>query len=236
MKMFMFRHQLNLPKGTATNLKNICFFICLIYIKHWMQCCVASNAPHNDLDFIKQLDRYSAVNKQISNLAMNKFTDHLWYLGSELVVLSLFSDKVSDSIKQRMFTKMKRLDDGQWNERNWCLLDADGIMRKELDDLVDASSMSVLKSMQIDIQFMFDNHTNTWNQLESYQKSKKIVDSFHVVNDCAERTLKLMTDFNESLTSDEAEMQRVIQVVEGNRDKIPKGKKSVLASFNQYSS
>lgn len=73
-----------------------------------------------------------------------------------------------------------------------------------------------------------------WKNLDAYNNAKTIVDSLHVVNDCAERTLKLMTDFNESLTTNESEMQRVIQVVEDNRDKMPNIKKSVLASYKQY--
>lgn len=79
---------------------------------------------------------------------------------------------------------MKTLDCGLWTVRN----------EKELYDFVDASSMTVSKSLQIDIRFMFDNHVNEWKHLDAYKKTKSIVDSFQVVNDCAERTLKLMTD------------------------------------------
>lgn len=200
-----------------------------------MQCCVASNAPYNDLVMIKELKHYSVINQKVSKLAIAKFEDHLWYLGSELVVLSLFSDKVTDLVKRRMLEKMKTLDEGQWTTRNWRLLDSSEIFEKDLDDLVDASSMSALKSLKIDIQFMFDNDVADWKNLDSYKSAKTIVDSLQVVNDCAERTLKLMTDFNDSFTSKEPEMQRAIQVIEDNRKRIPSMKKSVLSSYKKHS-
>lgn len=234
MKMFLFRRQLNLSRSVVKNLKNICLFICLIYVKHWMQCCVTRNAAYNDLLFIKELKRYSKVNKEISNLAIDKFKEHLWYLGSELVVLSLFSDKVPGSTKQQMFENMRRLDNGQWTKRNFRLLESSDIFEKDLEDLVDESSMPALQSLRINIQFMFDNHANEWKHLDAYKIAKTTVDSLHVVNDCAERALKLITNLNESLTTKEEEKQQVIQVVEDNRKKIPNTKKSVLSKYKKH--
>lgn len=235
LKIFLFRHQLHLSKAELKHLKNICLFICLIYVKHWIQCCSASNASYNDLQLMKELERYSAINKDISSSAILKFKEHLWYLGSELVVLSLFSDKVADSVKNRMFGKMKILDNGQWTQRNWRLLNSTDICKKDLDDFVDASSMTVLKSLNVDIQFMFENDASDWKNLDSYRTAKNIIDSLFVVNDCAERTLKLMTDFNESLTTKEPEKQRAIQVIEDNRKRIPNTKKSVLSAYKKHS-
>lgn len=67
------------------------------------------------------------ITKKISEQC-NKFElfDYLWYVVSELVALSLFSDKVTGVVNHSLFEKMKMLD----------------IFRKDLDDLVDESSMS----------------------------------------------------------------------------------------------
>lgn len=64
---------------------------------------------------------------------------------------------------------------------------------------------------------MFDKDISEWKRLDSYKTAKKTVDSLHVVNDTAERTLKLMTDFNECFTTNESEKQNAIQVI--NRKK-----------------
>lgn len=81
---------------------------------------------------------------------------------------------------------------------------------------------------------MFDNDVSDWKNLDEYVAAKKTVDELPVVNDCAERTLKLMTDFNESLTSNEPKMQQAIQVIEDHRKKIPNTKKSVLSAYKKH--
>lgn len=232
LKIFLFRDQVILC-DLETNLEQFCLFACLIYTKSWIQCCVPSNAPFNDLKLLKDLNRYSRINAEIANCAIEKFQDHLWYLGSELVVLALFSNKVNDNVKARMFRKMKLLDDEQWTERNRKAIFDDSIFKKELHNLVDSSSMTVLKSLKINIDFMFQHDIKNWRHLDDYKSAKQMVDSFKVVNDTAERALKMMTDYNESLTLNEQKKQSAIQVVEDNRKRVPDLKKSTLSSYSR---
>lgn len=56
--------------------------------------------------------------------------DHLWYLGPELIVLALFSDKVNTTEKRQIFQKMKKLNDGKWAERKKKLEDHTEIEKK----------------------------------------------------------------------------------------------------------
>lgn len=230
-KIFLFRRQLELSDKESNDLQNFCLFGCLIYTKVWIQSCSPSNAPHNDLEFMKELHRYGKINKDISTAAIQKFHNHLWYLGSELIVLALFSDKVNNAEKRNIFQKMKKLDDGKWTERNKKLEVHCEIEKKKLSDFVDSSSMTVLKSLQLDIEFMFEKNVRAWENLEEYKTAKKIVNSFKVVNDVAERALKLMTEVNGSLTNKEPQKQNTIQVIEDNRKRIPTTQKYVLSSY-----
>lgn len=127
-KMFLFRKQINLEKGQANNMKRMCMFAALIYVKHWSSCCVPSDAPYNDLELLKELHRYAMVDRAVSQLSIDKIKEHLWYLGSELVVLSLFSDKVANEVKHRMFERMTSMDNGHWTKRNWKLKDFSDII------------------------------------------------------------------------------------------------------------
>lgn len=52
-----------------------------------------------------------------------------------------------------------------------------------------------------------------------------------VVNDVAERSVALMSTFNQSITRTEAEMQKLIQIVEDNRKRIPDSRKSTLVTY-----
>lgn len=52
-----------------------------------------------------------------------------------------------------------------------------------------------------------------------------------VVNDVAERSVALMSTFNQSITRTEAEMQKLIQIIEDNRKCIPDSRKSTLVTY-----
>jgi len=60
-----------------------------------------------------------------------------------------------------------------------------------------------------------------WNEDESYQIAKHRVQHLRVVNDTAERGVKLFEDYNAMLTRDEEEKQFLLQVVEANRKAVP---------------
>ena len=174
-KIYLFRHQLDLTQSELEQLKDICLFISLVYAKPWIQCCIPSNAPYNDLKLLKQLTRYSSINKRISENALSKFNDHLWYLGPETVVLSLFSSKVSDTDKQNMIDKMKLLDNEKWESRNWRLNICKDAVNKKLEDFVDSSSLTVLKSLQLDVDFMLNGNVIEWKNTEQYTTVKNVV-------------------------------------------------------------
>ena len=55
----------------------------------------------------------------------------------------------------------------------------------------------------------------TWNSREDYRHATDTVASFHVVNDCAERFVKLATDL--ALTQDGEQRQLIFQVIEHHR-------------------
>ena len=72
-----------------------------------------------------------------------------------------------------------------------------------------------------------------WNESDDYKTAKERISRLRVVNDTAERGVKLFEDFNNLLTNDEQQKQFVLQVVERNRKSIPSEstKKSVIAAL-----
>lgn len=57
------------------------------------------------------------------------------------------------------------------------------------------------------------------------------VQSLFVVNDPVEREIALMTQFNNSLKTDEEQKQYILQVVEKHRNEFPDCNKSVLINI-----
>ncbi|XP_050537099.1 uncharacterized protein LOC126903129 [Daktulosphaira vitifoliae] len=75
--------------------------------------------------------------------------------------------------------------------------------------------------------------SDKWNEHEGYIEGKRVVESIKVVNDMAERGVKLMTDFNEKFTKNEEQNQFVLQVVQDYRKKFPGCSKDTLKeSYN----
>lgn len=62
---------------------------------------------------------------------------------------------------------------------------------------------------------------STWNEREDFQHAKQIVSKLRVINDCAERAIKLATDFNLTLTHDEEQRQAIFQIIEHHRKQYP---------------
>ena len=76
-----------------------------------------------------------------------------------------------------------------------------------------------------------------WMDNDEYKQGRERVKELHVVNDTAERGVKLFEDFNKLLTYNEEEKQFLLQVVEANRQSVPTQttKQSVIAAVSAMS-
>jgi len=83
--------------------------------------------------------------------------------------------------------------------------------------------------------FPFLQTNQSWNDIEAYQKVKNRIKKLWVVNDTAERAVKLFEEFNTLLTNDEEEKQFLLQVVEANRKVVTTEatKTSVIAALTR---
>ena len=73
-------------------------------------------------------------------------------------------------------------------------------------DFSTRSSANLLTHLNIGDEFLFVSPED-WNDSQDYQEGKRRVENIRVVNDTAERGVKLVEDFNKSLTNDEEEKQ-----------------------------
>lgn len=254
MKIFLFRNQFDLSRKELSNFEEICLFASLIYTKAWIQCPLTSDAPLNDLIFLKKLEKFSVVSKTVSKAAISKFENHLWYLGPEMVVLSIFSNNVPAKEKlkiigKQMTTKGKfnsklltvhpqnmtlgnmKKKDSDWKLRGIRLKDNNNLHKKTLAVLIGCQSFNALKSFHLNLDFMYNLKPQKWIESEDYKIAKSFIDSINVVNDAAEKSMALITTYNESLTRNEDEKQLVLQVVEDHRKRVKNCKKSTLSTY-----
>lgn len=67
---------------------------------------MASSAPYQDLNFLKDLIIYQSIDKSISEVTIKKMCGHLWYLTPEAAALSFFDPHLVDT-KRKMIAAFK---------------------------------------------------------------------------------------------------------------------------------
>lgn len=70
-KVLMFRKQFKLTSKEEKGLKNLSIFIVCLYVKAWFLAPLASTAPAQDLQFLKQLHAYKVENSEISTVTVD---------------------------------------------------------------------------------------------------------------------------------------------------------------------
>lgn len=230
-KICLFEQQIqDLPRGTITTLQQVSKvrdfvnFVTLIYSTWWITTNSMEDAPWNDLTLYQSLLKYKDVHPDISSSAIRAFQLHLWYLTAELVPLALWSNHVSEDARRDLANKLLAI------KPDAVLLSPQQrfgtgfgkptfpksiTLTTTLADLVTTDSWYVFHLLQLDPQFLTEDVT-AWPSSATYQSSLINLRALNVVNDCAERGVKLSSDFLSSAKGEE-HYQNVLQVVEQDR-------------------
>ena len=166
------------------------------------------------------------VVKQAGHIA---FRRHLWYLSAENIPRALFSDLVSMETKDKMATRLlefettdkpqKRIvrDEELFGKPDFPQIQ--NIANSALEDFVNQDSWFFFKSLKINHSFL-SYPSLTWSTFPEFEEAKATVKSLHVINDSAERGVKLTSDFLHSASKEE-NLQNVLQVVEKKQKEKP---------------
>lgn len=190
LKMYLFQDQIDISSDFALSIHRFCLFVSLIYVKFWSVSPIALDAPSNDIQFLKELDQYRQIDEEISDVALNALKRHLWYLSDELIMLSLFSDKVSDEEKFYMSILLIPRVGSRTNNSIKHSNEIHNIQDLSLSDFISNRSYFLLRILDIDTNFLSVDPEN-WNENESYLMAQsKIRNLIVVVNDSSERALQ----------------------------------------------
>jgi hypothetical protein len=227
-KIWMFKQQFKLTNHEEASLRDMSLFGCLLYTKAWTLCPIPASAPANDLKFLKLVHSYEKVNKGISTAAVKAFLRHLWYLSEELIALAFFDDAVDSNTKRRMITALQKETSDEAQPLKRIQIEPISIPEIELSDFVTSRTTSFFHTLGLNADFLLQADPDNWQFCEHFQMAKKYISSLAVVNDRAERAVKLMQDFNCSITTNEEQKQYLLQVVLSHRAKYPAARKSLL--------
>ena len=97
----------------------------------------------------------------------------------------------------------------------------------EIKDLVSSKSWEFFTILKLPADWL-ELAPAKWSDNENYLKARKFVQTVKVTNDCAERGIKLATDYAKCLTKDSSMRSKIFQVVEADRRARPDNKKKTM--------
>ena len=169
-----------------------------MYIQSWFTSTCATDATVNDLRLIGRIQTFD--DEGIKKASMKMMIRHSWYLSPELATLALFSTQVTNEEKAQLVRNVTP-------DRGSHLLTKLPVSISDLQ-----ISQTFFEVTQIDDSFLKMEPVD-WSHTMSFTDAVATVAKLVCVNDCAERGVKLIQEFN-SATKDETRKQYLLQVVE----------------------
>ena len=224
-KIFLFRSTFLLTAHELSGLREFNVFVVQLYLKAWFTAQNATLAPHNDLQFLKELVAYKNSNEIVCKAAVKSFSRHLWYLSETLVGLALFDSRVNVDIKRKMVLALNK--EGQKSPPCRIKLDEITLQEKDLSNFVTNNTKKLFVAFGIP-QCFLNEDPMTWQTNESFIEGYRRIRNLKVVNDAAERGISMVQSFNTVLTNQEEQKQYLLQLVEKHRQEMPNANKSTI--------
>lgn len=101
------------------------------------------------------------------------------------------------------------------------------LLDENIDFFISPGSIAFFERFQIDHSFL-DSDVSEWKSKKNYQHGLEVLKNLTVVNDVAERGIKLITDYNDRLTHNEDQKQFILQVVADYQRNYPNANKETL--------
>lgn len=196
----------------------------MFYVKYWLCCTSATDAPILDLNLLQQLEKAKELEKdalilQFIEASMEKLKLHLWYLSERLVPLAFFCNRVDDCQKSEMAKEMIAYEGMiPGGTQDMPITDQRvEFSSMKLKQFVGSDSWTFFKLIGVKPDFLYIP-VSEWINDNSYLKVCSYTKSLSVVNDSAERALGMMTEFHVNrITQSEEQRQHLLQVVKEMR-------------------
>ena len=214
-----------LLKGQLNKLEVFLKFVMYVYLPWWITATVPASVPCHDLNLINNILQFKEINQGAAKGTLKGIGNHLWYLTEELLPLSLFTNSVSEDTKVKIAKKV--LSSGP-EDKSMRTGASHGkpvfptIPERVNEDLVQfvlASSIKFFNIMRL-YQGFLSLPVEIWELDSCFNEAKLTVSNLMVVNDAAERGVKLCHDYIKS-SKQEGVLQNILQVVENARAQVP---------------
>ena len=202
-------------------------FIANIYITWGFSCSYRCDVTVNDVSLLQQLKSYKEVDALIASTAVKPLQRHAWYMSPEWAASAIFSNKMGVKEKREVVEKLLsvantpilRLRDSKSTYGKPQFPSIVGEEELHVVDFINTDSWFLFRVMRLDTTFLA-TPVESWEDQPSYRKARRTVNNMEVVNDAAERGVRLASDYL-SRTQIGEKYQNVLQVVEKDRHLLP---------------
>lgn len=208
-------------------------FVTLYYAKWFLRSSLTACSPRLDLEAIWDMKNYKTCRPDIAEKCLTSMANHPWYLHPTVIPFSLLDAGVPDDEKREIADKILDLDADTALEMKYEKINISSIMASEgkrpsLSDFVDSSSRLIFNILNFDkekIEWML-LPPNMWNLMTPFKEFSKFVSNLPVVNDAAERNVKLMQDFIAGSNDENLRQDLFLAVEQKRKSGRPKGAQS----------
>jgi hypothetical protein len=228
------KYQDNFTAAEWTQVNCLAEFVALIYGRYFLQSALSSAAPRVDIGFLGNVLSYRPINNVISTSAKESFLNHLWYLCPELVVLAFFDTDVPNQEKSAMARTLVanqvpvRFPVGKPGGRHF-----EEIIPKLAAFLGGHIGIPCLSEFITERSWLFFHlvqrgtawlarDPEEWQEDPEYRFTCEVAHAMLVVNDCAERNIKDVTDYIRFTRNVNGMLDNLILVGEDRRSLVPK--------------
>jgi hypothetical protein len=222
LKMQLLSEQFEMSDLEAAKVKSMATFVALFHSKAFLQSRLSSIAPSVDLKYLQHMELYKKENAKAAQVAINSIQNHLWYLTEEIVVLSIFDEDLPPTLRKSLVVKLlliPRASHFEPSKPKFPTINPETIeYPDQLLSFLGPNSWLFfhLLNAKDEILDWMKFPVDCWGEATGYDKLKNIARRLEVVNDCAERGVKLISDFKDSVTNTE-EQHYLFQVIEQHR-------------------
>lgn len=156
----------------------------------------------------------------------------MWYLGHETDPFALFDSNVSNLIKREMSAAILETPEEEIESCNRFQLKTSQMpwfRLQKLSDFCTPNALKLFNRFKMSYEFLKID-PGLWENDKIYLHAKQVIKSLTVVNDPAERGVKLIEDYSGKLTKDEEKLQFLLQVVSEHQKKYPDHTKKSIKS------
>jgi len=216
-------------------LNRVAKFVGLFYAKAFLQSPLSTSAARHDLKFMADMFLYKHYDSGVADACILSCNRHTWYLTPQLVVLSLADNGVPNTERELMgqvlfdTERPEKFDSGKPQLPHVEFNSTDDM--PTLRSFISQESWLMFDLLGIDDdQEWLQTPVAMWDKFASYRKFCESANSLRVVNDLAERGIKLVSDFIH-MCNDEKQRQALLQCVEEHRKLYPDYTKQTLCSL-----